>query len=308
MNHLLTTRLLAAKERSKWALPGTEPEQGFNEQQELAALTNSRTVPGTPVRSTKPSNSSSPGSTAMTQARLNPGTSGLRRQVIEHNSLVSGQISPSQTPSSKGRGRQTHNTPSNDIRNSPLADGDNDGEMAKPLDLGTILKDWEVRLAGLLTVDKASTHEEATEDYWMVDSMGGNVAAGSTGGNVADGSTGGDVADDRESQTTPSTARISRSMTANAPASISDPQSVAKPRPEGEMNAGNEDTMDFEGQSAMTTTPRTLNTDTTSSRPVKSKKFDESGPSTCATHGDQNLSLDPINADLSFSFSILGKQ
>src|SRR6266849_1334828 len=69
--------------------------------------------------------------------------------------------------------------------------------MVKPLDLGTISKDWEARLVGLLTVDKASTHEEATEDYWMVDSMGGNAAAGSTGGNVADGSTGGDVADDR---------------------------------------------------------------------------------------------------------------
>jgi len=189
------------------------------------------------------------------QACLNPGTSGLRRQVIEHNSLVSGQISPSQTPSSKGRGRQTHNTPSNDIRNSLLADGDNDGEMAKPLDLGTISKDWEARLAGLLTVDKASTHEEATEDYWMVDSMGGNVAAGSTGGNVTDGSMGGDVADDRELQTTPLTAQISRSMTANAPASVSDPQSMTEPRPEGEVNAGNEDTMGFEGQSATMTMP-----------------------------------------------------
>jgi hypothetical protein len=52
-----------------------------------------------------------------------------------------------------------------------------------------------------------------------------------------------------------------------------------------------------------------LNTDTTgSSCPIRSKKFDASGPSTRATYGDQNLSLVIIKSDLCFSFSILQKQ
>jgi hypothetical protein len=104
-------------------------------------------------------------------------------------------------------------------------------------------------------------------------------------------STGGDDAASGGSQTIPSTPRIpavDRSTTPDPPDSAPTLQRVSESRPEGEANdARNEDTSGREPRPATGTT---------------------SGPSTHATRGDYNPSLDHIISDSFFSFSVFAKQ
>jgi hypothetical protein len=159
----------------------------------------------------------------------------------------------------------------------------NGGEM----DNGEKIKQWHKDLEALAPErfddETRSAHEEP---------MHAANTANSTGGEVA------------EAQTTPSTPPIpavDRPATPNAPGSVPGLQMVSpESRPEGEVNdAGNEDTMGLERPATRTIsrTQKDLNTDTIvpdrPDRPIrirsKPKNFDESGPSTRSTSGNENL-------------------
>ena len=138
-------------------------------------------------------------------------------------------------------------------------------------------RQWKAKYDSLMSFDDAAnegnTHDKATQDYWNVDSTGGNVTEG------------------RELQTMPSVALISATL--NAPVSLSGLQKVSKSGqksgPDGELvNAGgNKDAKVLEGRQAMRTMSQTLNTNiNTSSRPVRSKKLDAPGPLTRASCGN----------------------
>ena len=139
------------------------------------------------------------------------------------------------------------------------------------------LRQWEAKYDGLMSFDdaanKGNTHNEATQNYWDVDSTGGNIAEG------------------RELQTTPLVAPISTTL--NAPVSLSGLHEVSESGqesgPDGELvnTGGNKDAKGLKGWQAIRTTSWTLNADTnTSSCPVRSKKLDAPGPLTHASHGN----------------------
>ena len=151
---------------------------------------------------------------------------------------------------------------------------DNGGEMEES---ENTLRQWKAKYNSLMSFDdaanKGNTYNEATQDYWNVDSIGNNVAEG------------------RESQTMPSVALISATL--NALVSLSSLQKVFESghesRPKGELvNAGgNKDAKGLKGWQAMRTMLQSLNTNTnTPSCPVRSKKLDMPKPLTRAFRGN----------------------
>jgi hypothetical protein len=117
---------------------------------------------------------------------------------------------------------------------SLLADEANNGEEME--DSENLSKVWETALEALEvfddTVNEASTRGEAIEDYWAVNSAGGDVAEG------------------RPSQTTPSTtpiSAVSRPTTLNAPASVSSLQRMSGSGPEGEVDNARDKDLGLEG-------------------------------------------------------------
>jgi hypothetical protein len=253
--------LLALNERSKWSLPGTE--QAHSQQEEFSALGHSTP---SPVKAIAPATSTTPSVLASPRlAHAHSESSNLRHQVVHHDVPASKQVAPppSQTPTPSSTYSElnrdadgTYEITSDNFRHSELAKASYVLESnSGEMEDGENISNWQEELDALQR-SNGDVNEASTHD--SEEAMQVENTANSVG----------DVAEGSESQ------RVS-----------------AESGQAGEKNdASNDDTMGLEQRPATRKTSRSLNT----SRPIGSTKIDASRPSTRATCGDQNLSLDHI--------------